>query len=93
MIRTQIYLPENQTEKLKELAYKQHISVSEVVRRTIDEKIIKTKPSVKQKKTIKKYKNAGEWLLSMARDAERRGFKGPKDLASNVDKYLYGGKQ
>jgi len=92
MIRTQIYLPENHIEKLKEIAYQQKLSVSEIVRRTIDEKIIKTKQSVKRKKIVKKYKNAGGWLLSMARDAERKGFKGPKDLASSVDKYLYGGK-
>lgn len=92
MIRTQIYLPENQIEKLKEIAYQQNLSVSEVIRRTVDENIIKKKKTSKVKKTKSKYKNAGEWLLSMAKEAEMKGFKGPRDLASNVDKYLYGGK-
>lgn len=91
MIRTQIYLPENQIARLKQLAYQEDISVSEIIRRTIKEKFtLKIKKSRVTKK--RKYKNAGEWLLSMAKEAERKGFKGPKDLASNVDKYLYGGK-
>lgn len=91
MIRTQIYLQENQIDKLKEIAYQQKISVSEIIRRTLDEKLTEKSKKGKEIKK-KKYRNAGEWLLSQARMAERRGWKGPKDLASNVDKYLYGRK-
>lgn len=91
MIRTQIYLPENQVTQLKQIAYKEDLSVSEIIRRTLEEKLtIKIKKGKDTKK--KKYKNAGAWLLSQARMAERRGWKGPKDLATNVDKYLYGEK-
>jgi hypothetical protein len=30
------------------------------------------------------------WLLSLAKKAEKMKVKGPRDLASNIDKYLYG---
>ena len=91
MVRTQIYLPEDQIARLKQLAYQEDISLSEVIRRAIKEKItLKNKKSQVRKE--RKYKSAGEWLLSMAKEAERKGFKGPKDLASHVDKYLYGKK-
>lgn len=92
MIRTQIYLPENQIEKLKEIAYRQKLSVSEIIRRTVDETIIRKKKTAKVKKPKTKYKNVGEWLLAQARMAERMHWRGPKDLATNMDKYLYGGK-
>jgi len=48
--------------------------------------------TTKVKKTKPKFKNAGEWLLSMAKEAERKKWRGPKDLATNMDTYLYGGK-
>lgn len=35
-------------------------------------------------------KTAGEFLLDMARDAEKHGFSGPSDFAVNHDKYIYG---
>jgi len=92
MIRTQIYLPENQIAQLKQLAYQEDVSLSEIIRKTIDEKITKTKKTGKTKKPKTKYKNVREWFLSMAREAERKKWRGPKDLASNVDKYLYGKK-
>lgn len=48
-------------------------------------------PALKKKaKRKKKYKNGGELLMAMAADAERLNAKGPKDLATNPDKYLYG---
>ena len=37
--------------------------------------------------------SAGEYLLEMAKEAKKLGFKGPKDLATNIDKYLYGSEQ
>jgi len=80
MTRTQIYLPRDLINIFRQKAFEENISVSEAIRRALE--------SCGQKKKTKK--NAGKILLEMARDAERRGVKGPKDLASNVDKYLYG---
>lgn len=82
MLRTQIYLPESQVKALNKVAAQENISVSEAVRTAIEEKFIKRSPKDKKK-------NVGSWLLSLAKEAERRGIKGPKDLATNMDKYLY----
>lgn len=46
-----------------------------------------------KKAASKKYKNAGEWLQSLIDEAEKLGVAGPPDLASNMDKYLYGEKK
>jgi hypothetical protein len=43
-----------------------------------------------KKKKVKRKMAAGDFLLKMAQDAVRLGAKGPKDLATNPDKYLYG---
>lgn len=83
MLRTQIYLPYAQVRALKEAAAEGNTSVSEVVRQSIDNTLIK------KKKIREKYKNTGEWLLSLALDARKRGVEGPHDLAKNMDKYLY----
>jgi len=34
--------------------------------------------------------NSGNWLLSLAKEAEKLKIKGPKDLSSGLDKYLHG---
>lgn len=82
MLRTQIYLPYSQVKALKALAEKQKTSVSEVVRQAIDENVVR-KDAPK-----KKFKNSGEWLEHYRKHTSFRG--GPKDLAKNIDKYLYG---
>jgi len=89
MVRTQIYLPENQIEKLKRLAYDEKKSLSEMIRIYIDQGL---KFKLRIKTGNSKDKNVGDWLLSLAKEAKRKKIKGPKDLASNIDKYLYGGK-
>lgn len=81
MVRTQIYLTQKQHSELKKKAASQNSTVSHQIRQLI-EKDLKEEP-------IEEF-NSGSWLLSMAEKAEKMGFKGPKDLASNVDKYLYG---
>lgn len=83
MTRTQIYLPKSQRDMLAQEARKRNTTISAVVRMIIQEKLETKKP----KKTLpKKYS-----LLETARRISKLGEKGPKDLASNVDKYLYGG--
>lgn len=85
MIRTQVYLTPKQHALLKKKAHTRNSTLSEELRKIID---IVFEANQKQPKT----QNAGEWLLSMAEEAERLGIKGPPDLATNMDKYLYGEK-
>ena len=79
MNRTQIYLTKTQIETLRQIAQKRNTSMSEVVRSLIGEK-------------FKKVPTKREGLLSAARSINKLGLKGPKDLATNLDKYLYGRK-
>ncbi len=89
MRRTQIYFPEAQLNELKDLAAAQHVSLSEIIRRRLSDV---TQTSGVQPQPKPKYRNSGEALMAMAKEAEARGVKGPRDLATNMDQYLYGGK-
>lgn len=84
MHRTQVYFPEEVLEILRQEAEEKNTTLAHVIRKKIE----KTMPKLKKKK--KKYKNAGDLLLEMAKEAERLGASGPKDLATDPDKYLYG---
>lgn len=86
MERTQIYFPKTQIKKLRALAYKKKATVSELVRDAVDVQYeLKIKIPQKQKRE--------ETLLEFADRIRKMGFRGPKDLASNLDEYLYGGKK
>jgi len=88
MHRTQVYFPEEVLDLLREEAEEKNVTLAHIIRKkvTVDMPVAK-----KTKKKRKKKKMTGaDFLLKMAEKAERLGFKGPKDLASNVDKYLYG---
>ena len=78
MNRTQIYLPQKQIEILRKEAQKQRTTTSEIIRRILREKIEKA-PALLQRKS----------LFDAAKRINARGTKGPRDLASNLDKYLY----
>lgn len=80
MQRTQIYLPKTQTEELKRIAQRKRISTSEVIRAILKEKI--------EELSFAK-KISGENLLAAAKRINQQGQKAPKDLATNLDKYLY----
>lgn len=82
MLRTQIYLPQLYLRHLRQEAKKKNTTLSNTIRSLI-EKDIRAKQPIKRQ-------NAGTWLLSLAKEAERLKIRGPKDLASNMDKYLYG---
>ena len=84
MERTQIYLPKSQIKKLKGLAQKRKTTVSELVRDAVDVQYgIKIQTPQKKRET----------LLEFAKRINSLGPKGPKDLATNMDEYLYGGKK
>jgi len=90
MKRTQIYLPEQQLDRLKIIAAQHNTSVSEMIRRFVGEQIsTKQQPS---RPVIPTYSNAGELLLAIADASEQRGIQAPADLATNMDDYLYGDK-
>ncbi len=85
MRRLQIYIPEETYQELREEAYTKNSSIAEVVRKRV---------AKKTKKVSQVEKNPGkahaEAMLELARLAEKEGWKGPRDLSSRVDYYLYG---
>lgn len=86
MIRTQIYLTQQQHSRVKALGLKRKTSISNVIREAIDEKTAKSFTT----KGANQKLNAGEWLLAQVTWAEKKEIKGPSDLSSKMDKYLYG---
>ena len=68
---------------MKQQAQSRNITVSAIIRLIIEEKF-----RAKPKKSVQKH----ESLLEAARRVNKLGPKGPPDLATNLDKYLYGGK-
>ncbi|HEY1646226.1 MAG TPA: CopG family transcriptional regulator [Candidatus Saccharimonadales bacterium] len=85
MKRTQIYLPEKQHDHLKRLAIRRRSSVSDVIRKLVENEMAENtaRPDTKQSKS-------GEWLLEQARWAENKHIAGPSDLSTKLDDYLYG---
>ncbi len=83
MIRTQVYLPQSQIKYLKDLARANETSMSEELRKSLEV----VRHALKKKKTKL---SSMDWLL---KDLDKIKFNGPKDLATNIDKYLYGGKK
>lgn len=81
MQRTQIYLQKTQTTKLKKIALEKNITISEIIRSLINKGV----PTIQPKK-----KKHPLTLLQIAKRVEKLGEKGPRDLAKNMDKYLYG---
>lgn len=79
MIRNQIYLEKKQLNKLKELSYNNNKNVSQIIREIINKELFKDIKS----------KQSGQWALSIAKEAQKKNIKAPKDLASNTDEYLY----
>ncbi len=78
MKRTQIYLPQDLYAQLKAMARQDATSVSEVVRKTLKDK-------------VKEKKHSGvNTLLSLAEIGKKWKIKAPKDLSANLDYYLYG---
>jgi hypothetical protein len=78
MIRTQVYLTEEQARDIKLRAKREKKREAEVIRELLSEGL-KTKP-------LKRKESTGESLLRLA----EIGGKGPSDLSSRLDDYLYG---
>lgn len=84
MNRTQIYLPKSQIEALHKIAQRKKMSVSGVIRGFLKEKL---------EERVSLRKRYQESLFDVLERAKKLGAKGPRDLARNMDAYLYGGKK
>ncbi len=84
MERTQIYLPKSQIKKLRQLAQKKKTTLSGLVRDAVEVQYSSPKILPQEKE---------ETLLEIAARVNALGEKGPSDLATNLDEYLYGGKK
>ncbi|TSC71797.1 MAG: hypothetical protein G01um101470_497 [Parcubacteria group bacterium Gr01-1014_70] len=86
LVTTNIRLPKNQLRALKQEALQKEKSVGfllrELIRVHVQGGAQKVRPKIKGRETF----------FDILKSIEKQGFKGPKDLAQNLDKYLYGGK-
>lgn len=83
MIRTQIYLQKKERDLLKQEAARKNITMAKLVRMLVTEYAYRKKPPASKIK-------AGDFLLGLSDLARERGYRGPKNLARDSDKYLYG---
>lgn len=77
MIRTQIYLPKQLYQTIDLVAKKEKKPKAQVIREVLEKGI------------EKKQRSAGEALLEIAELGKKLNLKGPRDLSTNIDKYLY----
>lgn len=80
--RTQIYLPKTKIEKIRKIALKRRTTVSAIVRELLDQALEEPRTQHKER--------TYETLTEAAKRINAHGKKGPKDLASRLDFYLYG---
>lgn len=93
MLRTQIYLPKYDYKKLKERAQKEEKTLAQVVRELIKLGLERAEKAKLAKKNSKPQKTGADFLLEMAKEAERLGFEGSSDSSVTVDEVLYGLKK
>ena len=82
MIRTQVYLTEEQARDIKLRARREKKREAEVIRDLLNKGFHASK-NVNRETT-------GDALLRLARLGEKLHIKGPADLSSRIDDYLYG---
>lgn len=83
MTRTQIYLPKSQLDALRKRARYESTTMSELLRRMLDVQL-------RMEKQEKQATSRHESLSDAFRRISKIGKPGPKDLAKNLDHYLYG---
>jgi hypothetical protein len=86
MERTQIYLTPYQMQILRTVAGENRISMSEQIRRLIEDVLADPAAPAATKPAT----GVGSRMLAIAKRAEKEGWSGPPDLSSRVDHYLYG---
>jgi len=78
MIRTQVYLPKMLYSQVSLIAKREKKAKAQVIRESL-------KRGLKGTKT----ETVGEALLKLAELGKKLNLRGPKDLSTNHDKYLY----
>lgn len=78
MIRTQVYFPDDLYRDIKLLAQMERVNTSQIIRAGADEYV---------KKKTKQKAASDEWKSFIGAG----GKGGPKDVASRIDYFLYGG--
>lgn len=79
IIRTQVYLTKDLYHEIAFKAKRENKPKAVVIREALEEGLNKQKPK----------RNAGTVFLEIAEMAKKNNWKGPKDLSTNIDKYLY----
>lgn len=81
MLKTYLYVPEFLNKQIQELAVIQKTSKAEVIRKALEKGIT----------VVRQQGSASvQALFKLAQLGEKVKAKGPKDLSSNLDKYLWG---
>lgn len=83
MLRTYLYIPDNMQAKIMHVAKKHNKSKAETIRRVLETGL----------DALEMQENTStDVLMELARIGEKYKLKGPKDLSSNLDAYLWGEK-
>jgi hypothetical protein len=86
MIRTQVYLTEEQARSIKLRSQQDQKPEAELIRELLD-------AGLRIRAQRAKRKTTGETLLELAELGNKLGLSGPTDLSTNLDDYLYGDKE
>jgi hypothetical protein len=84
MIRTQVYLTEEQARNIKLRAWREKKREAEVIRELVNKGLDASHRANRE--------TAGDALLRFAKLGEELQVKTPADLSSRIDEYLYGDK-
>jgi hypothetical protein len=84
MIRTQVYLTEEQSQAIKLRSRRDQKPEAEVLRDIVDKGLAVEGSTTKM--------STGQSLLQLVELGEKYGAHGPTDLSTNLDDYLYGNK-
>lgn len=82
MIRTHVYLTENQSQAIKLRSRRDQRPEAEVLREIIDKGLTVEDSAARM--------STGQSLLQLAELGKKYGAHGPTDLSTNLDDYLYG---
>ena len=82
MIRTQVYLTEEQTQDIKLRAKRENKAEAEIIRELLD--------TGRKAVSNTTHESTGDALLRLAKLGEKLHVKSPADLSSRIDDYLYG---
>jgi len=80
MLKTYLYIPDHLEQKILAAAQKQQKSKAEIIRKTLE---------IGFKHTDQPKYGGAEVLLELAKTANKNHIKGPKDLSTNHDYYLW----